>query len=55
MFIQYRRYCTIPTPDNLKNIEIDGRQLNDVEQGEGQPQLSLFMADLMIIGVGSFR
>jgi len=28
-------------PDNLKNIEIGGRQLNYVEQGEGQPVISI--------------
>ena len=43
MFIYNTGGCTIPVPSNLKNIEINGRQLHYVEQGEGQPPAIIFI------------
>ena len=43
-------------PNKAKNIEIGGRQLHYVDQGEeGQPPAIFIMADSMIIDVGNFR
>lgn len=36
MFSSNRGECTISMPNNLKNIEINGRQLHYIEQGDGQ-------------------
>jgi non-heme chloroperoxidase len=47
MFTSNRGECTIPMPDNLKNIEINGRQLHYVERGgrgrEGQQPIIIFI------------